>query len=126
MTIYVRRRCLYPERSWLRRATTHSICDSVVFWLAVSVVLALLLSLGGCSPLQRMTSSELVGLSPEQVAAHDKAGQAVIGCMLASGPLVNGAVVLIVLPKSAEGTIKFGVDCHPIVDVSLARPAAVP
>lgn len=84
-----------------------------------AVVLASLL-LFACSPLGQAIQQGQT-LSPEQIAALDQAGQAVVGCLEANGPPGNGSIVLIVLPKSAAGSVQFDASCHPISDITLGK-----
>jgi hypothetical protein len=40
-------------------------------------------------------------------------------CGFGAGPPGAGALTFIVIPKDAQGTIKFGPDCHPQVDLKI-------
>lgn len=72
-------------------------------------LLILLIVLGnGCVLSQAINQNK--DLTPEQIEALDKAGQAVDLCFTVSGPPPSGSTTLLTRPKNAP-KVQFGPDC---------------
>ena len=119
MTTFVRQRSNCRAPFWSRRATILSFFSRGYVWLCVACLVGVVVWLGCASPLQRIETAQLGSLSEGQIAALDKGGQAVLGCVVVGGPPALGAGVLVVVPKSSQGSVKFTSDCHPAVDITL-------
>lgn len=76
-------------------------------WVKVGI---LALSLSGCAlvGLSAVTNS----MTPEQIAAHEKAGKDVYGCFTVGGPPPIGGTTWIVVPKGAKPNLSFGANCQ--------------
>jgi hypothetical protein len=87
----------------------------------IGFALFLAWAINGCSPLERAQQALATGqtLTPEQIQAYDAAGMAVVGCLGINGPPPAGSGSLLVVPKTAAGSIKFSADCHPQSDITL-------
>lgn len=89
--------------------------------IVAASLLGVLLSLNGCSPLLRVEDKDLLTLTPVQIQALDAAGQSVLVCIQGTmaGMGGTGSANVIAVPKTATGTAKFSVDCHPEVNINL-------
>lgn len=86
----------------------------------LGIVLLGIFSLTGCaSTITAQQAQSVKDLSPEQIDALNRSGQAVVACLTIGGPPPLGAGTILITPKTAAGSVEFGPDCHPKTTVIL-------
>ena len=81
-----------------------------VFWIAF--VLALLLSITGCTLAMLNQLDKGQAFTPEQIKAYKEQNMDVYGCFTIGGPPPAGMTTWIIVPKDSRIAVKFGDGCH--------------
>jgi len=86
--------------------------ESSLIVLLLALVLAVLLSLAGCTLAMLHAIDKGQTLDPEQIKAYKEMSLEVYGCFQIGGPPPAGNTVWIIVPKGSPVNFTFADNCH--------------
>lgn len=89
-----------------------------------SVVLLLALFISGCGGL--LASQAYKDLDANQIKAVADSGSTLSGCLYVGGPPVGGGTALVVIPRTAKGSLTFSPGCQVQGTLTIGADAGQP